>query len=240
SFMPLDRNFNYIGFAMKVPPSAGLSLGWIHAGNDDFDSYSMIGEKTDPIANSMNALYFNFARTFKGRFAIGLSYKYFWEMINNQDFDYLSKGWGFDFGLRFMIMESLFVGASVRDVGSKLKVNTTEIFGKGGTTTDRFPVKYGLGCFYKTPLNWLNVLYDFEWSDKEEYRHHIGLEALYTMGNNTEKNVAVRMGWDDDKFTAGAGMGFILYKFISQLDYALVTADDGEGVSHVFSWQVYF
>jgi len=232
SFMSLDRRFNFIGYSMKIPPGAGFSVGWINSGVSDIDSYNLIGEIGDQIDHSLNAVYFNFARNFNGKFSAGLSIKYLLEDFNFSSDEYNASGWGFDFGAVYKINSGITVAAAVRDIKSKLKANTSKLFEFGGTTIDEFPVLYLAGIRYITPYEWLRVHYDFENSIKIGSKHRLGVEAVY-------KNLlALRTGLNNGNFTAGAGMGFKLWRWMSRLDYAFIPSVVDEGSSHIFSWQV--
>ncbi len=240
SAMSLDRRFNYIGFSMKVPPDAGFSAGWINSGVNDFQSTNSIGEFTGEIAHSINAAYFNFARQFGSRLAAGLSIKYIWESLGFGNDKYSSGGWGWDFGILYRATDDLNLALVVRDVASKLKANTGDLFEFGTTTIDNFPVLYVAGVRYTTPLDWLIVLYDFEMSDKESYKNHLGFEAIY------QEAVALRIGYDNDRITAGTGINFkalnknSLLGRLGQLDYAFQPSILDEGSNHIFSWQIFW
>ena len=245
SFLPLDRRFNYIGFAMPLPPGGGLSIGWINAGDADFPAYNSLGEEYAQNSHSINAAYLSFARTFGAKFAVGVSVKYLWESMNDggNSYDYSSAGVGWDFGLYYKPVDGLSLAAVVQDVGSKLKANTTEIFERGGTTTDYFPVLYRFGLRYETLWRWLTINYTFETSSKLQNKHFIGLESRYIIGEENKEGsryLALRVGMNNGTFTAGAGMGFKLFSIISHLDYAFVPSIIDEGSSHIFSWQFYF
>jgi long-subunit fatty acid transport protein len=235
SFLSLDRRFQFISYSMKVPPGAGFAVGWIESGDDDFDGYNSIGQESGTISHSASAIYFSFSRKFHPKFSIGVSIKILLEYINDgtDEFDYSSKGVGFDFGAVYHFNDQLTFAAVLREIGSKFKANTDKIFQQGGTTIDRFPKIYRIGARYITPYDWLRVLYDFEWSDKEAYKHHIGLEAV------RGQNLALRLGLNEGNFAAGAGMDFKIYKFNTHLDYAFMPSIIDEGSSHIFSWQFF-
>ncbi|HGY54434.1 MAG TPA: hypothetical protein ENK44_01905 [Caldithrix abyssi] len=243
SFLTLDRRFNYIGFAMPIKPAAGFSLGWINSGNADFPGYNSLGEEYGQISHSLNAVYFSFARKFGKRVSVGLSVKYMWERINDGgvSFDYSSTGVGWDVGIYYRPLDNLTLAVMVQDAGSKFKASTTEIFERGGTTTDYFPALYRAGLRYETFWKWLVINYTFEASSKLQYKHFIGLESRYIIGEKKDgdKFLALRAGMSNGTFTAGAGMGFQLFKIISHLDYAFVSSVVDEGSSHIFSWQFY-
>ncbi|EHO39830.1 hypothetical protein Calab_0181 [Caldithrix abyssi DSM 13497] len=231
-FMSLDRRFDFIGFASKIPPGAGFSLGWIHSGVGDIQGYNMIGEQTGTIDHNLNAIYFNFARVFAGKFAVGLTIKHMREDLNFGADSYNASGWGWDFGAAYRFNQKLTVAASLRDVGSKLTANTEKLFEFGGTTVFTFPKIWSVGATYLTPLPWLRVNYAFVGTEHENGQH-LGLEATY-------RNIlALRFGYNKDQLTFGAGMGFKLWKFFTTLDYAFVPSVVDEGASHVFSWQFY-
>jgi hypothetical protein len=244
SFLSLDRRFNFIGFTMPVPPEAGFSLGWINTGVSDITAYNSLGEAAGSIEHSANGAFFNFSKRFGQKISLGLSIKYLWENINDgtDQFDYSSSGWGWDFGVTYLLLEDVTVAGAIRDVGSKLKANTSNIFQFGGTTIDRFPQLYNLGLYYVTPYPWLRLAYDFGWTSVKTHTHHVGLEAVYASGSNVSKadNLALRLGLNGKDFVAGVGMDFTLLGYTSHLDYAFVPSIIDEGSSHVFSWQFLF
>ncbi len=234
SFLSLDRNFNFIGYAMPVAPAGGFSISWIRAGVDHINSTNSIGEITGEIGHSINAAFFNFARRFGEKVAVGVSIKYMWESFDFGSDKYNSNGVGFDFGMQYKWNDKVLLAAAVRDVGSKLKARTDKLFEHGGTTVDPFPRLYSAGFRYQLPWPWLSLVYDAQWSDKNDFKNHFGLQIAH------RKLLALRLGLNNTNFTFGAGMGFKLWRFPSQLDYAFVPSRYGEGSSHVFSWQIHF
>jgi hypothetical protein len=236
SFMSLDRRFGYISLAIKVPPAAGASIGWIESGVGDLRSYNSIGQETGDINHSANAIYFAFGRSIVDRVYFGVAVKILFERINDgtDEFDYSSNGVGFDFGLIYAVNDNLRIGYQIRDIKSQLKANTDKIFEQGGTTIDPFPILNRLGIAYISPLSWLRAAYDFEWSNHSEIHHHIGLEAL------RGKNLALRIGYNGSVMTFGAGMDFMILNIESYLDYAFLPSTVDEGGSHIFSWQLAF
>lgn len=244
NFMSLDRHIYFLTFGMKVPPGAGLSLGWLQSGTGSLRSYNSIGEDTGEINHSANAFYGSFSRQFSDKFSIGLTIKVLMEFINDgtSAFDYESTGVGGDFGVFYQATDKLAIGAVYKDIGSRLKANTEKIFERGGTTIDDFPRLFRIGAFYNTPLEWLNVAYDYELSSRGQHDNHIGFEAIHG------RNLALRMGINImdsgsaqsyTQMTFGTGFDFKLYKFMAHLDYAFVSSVEDEGSSHLFSWEIY-
>lgn len=249
SNMSLDREFNYVGVSLPLPPVAGASAGWINSGVGDLRSYNSNGEDTGEVNHGLNAFYFSFGVSpvalaqldngLKGLPAdlvsIGLTVKFLRESIGDgEGFDYSGKGLGIDFGVLIKPTASLTVGYQLKDMGSKLESNTNNIFERGSTLENAFPLTQKAGLFYKTPFKGLAVAYDFEWNDVGTEKQHIGLEMVsqYATG---------RIGYNDSRFTAGGGLDFQAYKkLFMMLDYAFIADAEDEGFSHVFSWRFLF
>ncbi|KAA3608810.1 MAG: hypothetical protein D8M58_18920 [Calditrichaeota bacterium] len=245
NFLSQDRHIYFLGFSMKVPPGAGLSVGWLKSGTSDIPSHNSIGNNTGEVNHHAHGVYASFSRQFSERFSVGLTIKALFEFINDgtKDFDYESKGVGGDIGVFYKASEDISVGLVYKDIGSKLKANTEKLFELGGTTIDDFPKLIRAGVFYKTPFEGINFAYDFEISSTEEYSNHIGFETIHG------RNLALRLGLieflgedtkRDIQFVAGAGFDFKLYTFHSNLDYAFIGPKFDEGSSHLFSWEIYF
>jgi hypothetical protein len=231
-------------YTSKVPPGAGFSLAWLKTGTGDTRSFNSIGQDQGSIDQSAHAIYGSFSRQFTDKFSVGITIKILLEYISDHgnDFNYESSGVGGDIGVHYQFDERLSFGIVYKDFGSNLTANTEKIFSRGGTTTDNFPKLLRMGTHYKTPLDWLNAAYDFEMSSKDEYTNHFGIEAVH------KRNIALRLGFMDFRedserkiqFFAGAGIEFILYNYISHLDYAFLSSKIDEGSSHLFSWEIYF
>lgn len=249
SNMSLDRKFNYIGFSLPLPPFAGASIGWINSGVGDLRAYNSNGQDVGEINHGLNAFYAAFALRIVALaqkdnqlsnlppdlISIGIAVKILREGLNdNADFDYKGKGFGIDLGLMLKPHKRLTLGYQLKDINASLSSNTNDLFERGSDLDNNFPLFQKAGLYYLTPLNWLGVAYDFEWSSKGETKHHLGAELSSSIAHG-------RLGYDNDHFTIGGGLEFKAYKsFYMTLDYAFVDDVVDEGVSHVFSWQFLF
>lgn len=249
SNMSLDRKFNFIGFSLPLPPFAGASVGWINSGVGDLRAYNSNGEDVGEINHGLNAIYAGFALKIIGLtqkdnqlanlspdlVSIGVAVKILFENLDdNADFKYKGGGFGIDLGLLLRPHKRLALGYQLKDINASLSSNTNDLFERGSDLDNNFPLTQKAGLFYRTPLNWLGVAYDFEWSNKGENKHHLGAELSSSIAHG-------RLGYDNDHFTIGGGLEFRAYKsFYMTLDYAFVDDVIDEGVSHVFSWQFLF
>lgn len=249
SNMSLDRKFNFIGFSLPLPPFAGASIGWINSGVGNLRAYNSNGEDVGEVNHGLNAIYAGFALNIIGLaqkdnqlanlspdlISIGIAAKILLENLNdNADFKYKGRGFGIDLGLLLKPHKRLTLGYQIKDINASLSSNTNDLFERGSDLDNSFPLTQKAGLYYLTPLNWLGVAYDFEWSAKGESKHHLGAELSSSIAHG-------RLGYDNDHFTIGGGLEFRAYKsFYMTLDYAFVDDVIDEGVSHVFSWQFLF
>lgn len=249
SDLSLDRRFNFIGFALPLKPFAGASVGYISSGVDDLRSYNSNGEDTGPLDHGSHAIYASFALRVlalaqaDGQLtnlpadlvSVGLSVKFLKENLDdNEEFNYSGSGLGFDFGLLIKPISTLAIGYQIRDVKSNLRSNTNDLFERGAQIDNKFPTTQRLGLFYRLPVSWAAVAYDFEWSDAGENKHHVGVELSSSVASG-------RLGYDNDHITLGGGLEFRAFNRLNMvLDYAFVSDVVDEGISHVFSWRFLF
>jgi hypothetical protein len=237
-FLSLDRHQSFVSLSKQIPPGAGFSIGWIENGIGQIRACDKNGTDIGEIDQSNNTVLFCFGRTLFSHMTVGVAVKIMFENINDgtEQFNYTSNGVGFDFGMQYYLHPNVIFGYQIRDINSKLKSNTENIYGSGQGTTliDRFPLIQKAGIFYRSPWPWLRVLDDLEWSNKGEVKNHLGIEALHG------QNLALRMGLNDTHLTFGAGMDFKIGRNLSLLDYAFMPSVIDEGSSHLFSWQILF
>jgi hypothetical protein len=249
SNMSLDRKFNFIGFSLPLPPMAGASIGWVNSGVGNLRAYNSNGQDVGEINHGLNAVFAAFALKIVSLaqkdsqlvnlpadlINLGIAVKFLRENLDDsEDFKYKGSGFGIDLGVLINPHPNLSIGYQVKELNASLSSNTNDLFERGSDLDNNFPLTQKAGLFYRTPLEWIAVAYDFEWSNKGEKKHHLGAEL--------SSNIAFgRLGYDNDHFTLGGGLQFRAYKKLyMSLDYAFVDDVVDEGLSHVFSWQFLF
>ncbi|MFQ5651478.1 MAG: hypothetical protein ACE5IY_16205 [bacterium] len=254
-FLSLDRQFSYIGFGMPVQPKArkgqkaingGFSLAWLRAGVEDIDGRNTDGEHFDDLSNSENAFVFAFALNPAPMLSFGLTFKVLWNRfpsLGSEGETISASGVGFDFGAMLFPVDWLTLGVVVKEINSKYRWNTEDLFGEDGSeTVDDFPkiIRYGVAL---TPPRFGKVILalDYEQIYKEKIfasklddRLHIGAEAAFW------HDFVVRAGFDDGSVTAGGGYAFSLIGKKSQLNYAFISPGNRPEEEHIFSWVFQF
>ncbi len=248
AFLPLDRNLNYIGFAMPLQPNitsesgaqplrAGVSVGWVNAGVSNIDGRDSAGNHTRDYSHSENAFYMSFALQPADHFSIGLSGKVLRNSMPNmtmEDEALVSQGFGMDLGIYYRPLPGLSLGAAVRDLLSKYTWNTDKVFDRGTSTTYEFPKVIRVGAAYRLPREWLLLSVDVETSDKQDTRIHAGAEWTY------EQVGALRLGWDHDTITAGLGLYFEIFERTTTVNYAFIPGIQSLSADHIISWTFSF
>jgi len=144
--LSLDRSLNFLGYTMPLPPQAGLSVGIINAGVSDIDGRDSDGEPTGSLRTSENQVFLGFSLKFKPGFSLGLNSKLYYYQLYE---DLTTTSVGFDLGAFVPITDRLSAAVTVRDIGSKYRWDTSDLYGQDGRTTeDRFPTLTTAGAAY--------------------------------------------------------------------------------------------
>ena len=248
SFLPLDRNLNYIGVALPIRPkargkdgsaplNAGISLGWVSAGVDNIDGRDGSGNHTSMLSNSEHAFYMSFAVSPTSFFSIGLSGKVLYNRIPDiaeEGGALTSTGFGIDVGAFLKPYQGVTLGLVVRDNMSKYSWNTDKVYERGTSTVYEFPRVVRLGAAYRIPRQWLLLVADYEISNVQNPRIHFGVELTW------QHIGALRLGFDHDKPTLGLGLNINIWRHRTMLNYAVIPGLDALSPDHMFSWSVAF
>lgn len=225
SFLTLDRKFNFIGFTLPLPPSAAISLNWIHAGVDDIQGRSYSGYPDEKYSTGEDAIMLTFGNKMSEKLAFGFSFKY----VRHSLLDISGTGLGFDAGIMIEVINGLTIGAQVKDLTASYNWKTTSVFDEeGGNYIEKFPTVVKTGFAYNIKdFIFVGDIVNFE---GDNYLHY-GVEY------NFQHLASIRLGNDAKGFTMGFGLKYnFMWNTKTELDYAFVQESYGEGHSHVFTW----
>lgn len=221
-----DRTQNFIEFTYPFS-SFSLSAGWMRFGVNDIQERSTEGELLGKFNDSENLFLvgsgYNLLSQPIFKLNVGLAAKYFYHSLHN----YRAVGYGIDLGaLSYFhltgLIERIGVGATVQNLGAKLKWNTES------KHEDDVPTIFRLGtAVHMKPLPF-KLTMDLEKKESQDLRFHIGAEYWIRM-------LALRAGLNHDRITAGAGFVFKVSSIGFILDYALTTDEIANDPLHFFS-----
>lgn len=240
--LAFDRTLNFLSFAQPVHPNAGISAGIINAGVSNIDGRDSDGEPTGPLRTSENNIFLGFATRFSSGFSIGINLKFLYHHLYT---DVSSTTVGIDLGALLPIGESLTLGATVRDINSRYKWDTSQLYGdqNGKTTEDKFPQLYTLGASYRLLDSLGLVALEIERSNQSTLVARLGAEFSLV------PEVSVRAGIDRiDLLDKGMGVkpsfGFTARKnfdsWTPAVNYAFVIEPFSSSAMHVISLSLAF
>ncbi|MCP4632116.1 MAG: UPF0164 family protein [candidate division Zixibacteria bacterium] len=226
-----DRKVNYVSFTYPANKLT-LSASWLRFGVNDLQERSSSGQLTGHFSDSENAFVvgagYPILLRLNMNLSIGASLKYFYHSL----YDRHANGIGFDLGsLVTYKPEGLFhnicLGFVVQNLGAKLKWNTES------NHTDRIPVSLRLGSVVQLNAIPLKYALDIDKKEERDIRIHTGMEYEWNI-------LAIRVGINDDEFTAGTGFKLNVDTFSMQLDYAYTNDDITTKSLHFFSINLEF
>ena len=227
AYLPLDRRWNALSFSANLPPTATISLGWIHAGVHQIDGRDFQGEHTEFLSTAQDAFVLAFANKFSDKISIGIAGK----LIQHRLLEISAKGFGLDFGFASKITENWLIAGSVRDIKSQTTWKTDELFNLGSQYEEKFPIRFALGaCWRKS---------DFELATEWEKIYNVSERIRAGISYDLPYQIVLRGGFDGQVLRGGFGIeDDSLQESTMRFDYAIDSGRAGEGISHWFTWSV--
>ncbi|MDH7514838.1 MAG: hypothetical protein QHI48_03025 [Bacteroidota bacterium] len=222
---------------------AGVSAGWVNAGDADIQGYDSDGFPTETFSMFENQFYLNFGTRLTERFSAGFSAKFYYSGLYR---NLTSSGFGLDFGMLYRVSECFSVGFVVQDLLTKYKWDTSVLYGpeNGRSTEDEFPLvlRAGLAAVLKN-LNGILLAADIEWIGRETLLLRVGAELQIA------EPFAVRAGIDrldlsGDGIAArpSCGISFSqpIASFRPELVYAIILEPVAPSPTHALSFVLSF
>jgi hypothetical protein len=173
--LSLDRSLNFLSYSQPLPPQAGVSIGIINSGVSDIDGRDGDGAQTGALKTSENQAFLSFGIRTKPGLSIGVTVKFLYYHLYT---DLTSSTVGVDFGLFYPINADLSVGATVRDINSKYRWDSSKLYNQlGGSSDDPFPRLYTVGAAYRVLDSVATVSADLEFSSAKTVTARAGIEV---------------------------------------------------------------
>lgn len=231
-FLSLDRSYQTLAFGVALPPNAGMSVTWIHAGVDNITGRNYSNDVGLDYSWSQNAFIIGFGLNITPWLSIGLSGK----VLSDQLASSSSSGFSADVGLRASPVKNLELGFVLKDISGKTTWDTSgEPYVDFQTRkVDYFPLAYHIGLSYNL-LDKVLFTGSYKYSETIEPTWHVGVEG------RVWDAVFLRAGMDNGVATFGVGTTYKLWNNIStRMDYAFLVGSLQQGSSHLFTWLFYF
>jgi len=253
SFLSLDRSLNFLNFTKKFEfgkskkdstkprSTAGISVGIINAGVGNIDGRDNQGEKFKTLSTSENQFFLSFSNRFSRKFALGIGLKFYYFKLYEE---ITSTAFGFDIGALYIYNDNLTFAATITDINTKYKWDTSSIYGtEGNSTISNFPLLMKFAAAYKfTDPNLLATL-EIEHSNAETDFLRIGAEYVIL------EKVFLRAGLDrislsNPDLTMRPTFGFSYFGIVGGfdlgIDYAFVVEPYSSYDQHIVGIEFIF
>ncbi len=222
---------------------AGVSAGWINAGDADVQGYDSDGFKTEMLSVFENQFYLNFGTRFSERLSVGFNAKFYYSGLYR---DVTSSGFGIDLGALYQLADGLTVAVVLQDLLTKYKWDTGKLYGpeQGRATEDAFPLITRLGAAYMIDLmGGLLIAADMELFDGGAPLARIGGELRLA------EQFSVRAGADridlggsgiDARPSAGVSFSQPVASLRPEIQYAFILEPVAPSPTHVLSFLLSF
>jgi hypothetical protein len=250
-FLALDRRMGYVTVTFPARGQSAIGVHWLYAGSGDIMMRDPEGrELGQTLSLNNHAFSVLFAKRFQEYLSAGLNASY----LHSTFAEMTAFTVSFDMGMMLYINEfadretrdlwpvqDIRVGIAVKHLAAKYRWdNHNYRLEFGGAATgdseqdDKVPVEAGLGVSARFFQRRLLVAADVLKNEKQGPFFHGGAEYLIV------PEFAVRGGYSDGRFTAGAGFIFHIDKRTLAIDYAFSTDKVDEGSEHIFSMDLLF
>lgn len=231
-FLSLDRSFQTLSFGVQLPPSAGMSISWVHAGVDDIIGRNYSNDPTYNYSWSQDAFIIGFGLSITDWLSFGVSGKVLSDKLVNSS----SSGFSADFGVSARPLKGLSLAIVAKDISGKVTWDTSSepYVDYQIRRVDEFPLSFHFAASY---LLMDRVLFTgvYKYSNQIEPTWHVGVEG------KIGESIFLRAGINNESPAVGAGTTYKLWKNIStRMDYAFLPGMLNEGSSHLFTWLFYF
>jgi hypothetical protein len=220
-----DRHQNFIAVSFPFNKFS-LSAGWMRFGVSNIQERNSIGELTGKFDDSENAFLlgtgYNLISQSTFKLNVGLTAKYFYHALHN----YHGTGYGVDIGtLGYFhlpgLVERIGLAVTVQNLGASVKWNTES------NHQDDLPIILRLGSALILKPVPFKIALDLEKVERSDFKVHAGAEYWINM-------LALRVGLNQNKLTAGTGLVFKLINYGVIIDYAFTTDDVANKALHFF------
>ncbi len=267
SAMSFDRTLNAANIAFQVPPNAGINIGILHAGVQDFDGRSTSGVPTGNFSTNEISMFVAFGLNPGERFSLGFSAK----LLYADYFDDLDNplGFGIDIGFLYRVTDTWTLGGSIQDIFSSYTWTSSSLYGSNlASRKDSFPTRFKLGAAYEIPD--LDLLLSAEFETRAQRSDVVrrvvndseGRPAVRTTTEDLtsgssqfrtgaaygiHERIDLRAGWEIGDLTyiseshrpsAGFSLLLPLRNFDSYIDYTFIREPEGISFMHVFALRI--
>jgi hypothetical protein len=241
--LSLDRDFAGLHLSLPLKPMGAIGMSWSRAAVTGIPETTTWGEYTGrDLSWSENLFSFGVAlqpsRYFALGFGLGINHATFADLGEASDMSETAAG--FDVGLSIHPKETIWIGASLRNLAASYSWDSSGLWESRGEALveDDYPKMLNLGTAVELLDRRLLVLVDYEASSEGAWDLRTGAE--WRGPRDEMGHYELRAGYDDGSITAGLGFTWPFVSVVSSLDYAVIFHENDPDPLHAFTWSFRF
>ncbi len=255
--MSFDRSLSAITFTTPLPPVAGLTIGLVYSGVEQFDGRTVSGYPTELFGIYEARVFTQFGIRVGTSTQLGAGVSFTMADYGNNVNPATSVG--LDLGLRRQFTDRLAFGLTAQDLIASYTWNTQDLWGTIGSNqqVDRFPLRLKAGFEYKVRPDKLTLLAETErrvlfssatvTSVSTSLGEPIIVDEVVDVTNAVDlfrlgaqwaahERFHMRMGMQSDsRLSGGFSIRLPLDRYAPSIDYAISSEPSGFSSIHQFA-----
>ncbi len=237
--LSLDRFIYTVNGSVPLPPTAHLGVGFIAAGTRNIDARDSRGYYAGELNDTELTYLLSFSNRFSEKLAFGLSLKLLSKQFSSEEdlLDLKGTGFGAGLGILFKPFEGGAFALAFKDWNSSYKWKTQDLFERGSSYQDEFPMSLSWGWQQKFNHLALALEHDYFLIGESIYRAAIMWDGL--------KNLSLNGGFsfEDERMIPGVSARYVLNWKQGppmHIDLGIRSGIQGEGLRNYLGWGVNF
>ncbi len=237
--LSLDRFIYTVSASAPLPPTANISVGIVSAGTNNIEARDSRGYPAGDLDDTETAYLLSFSNRFSDKLAFGLSFKLLTRTFTSDDdwLDLKGTGFGAGLGLTLKPRDGSTFALTLKDWNSSYKWKTQELFERGSSYQDVFPMSLSWGWLQE--LNSISVAL--------EHDHYFIGENIFRAAVLWHRiqglNINAGLSYEDEQVMPGASARYELFRdrtIPMHIDLGISLGVVGEGTRTYLGWGVNF
>ena len=237
--LSLDRFIYTVNASIPLPPTAILAFGVIAAGTNNIEARDSRGYPAGQLDDTEMTYLVSFSNRFSDNLAFGLALKVLTKRFSSDDdwLDLKGSGFGAGIGISYKLFKRTTLALALKDWNSSYKWKTQDLFERGSSYTDAFPMSFSWGLLQEINALSFSFEHDHYFIGEEIFRTAMtwnGLEQLYL-------NAGV--SYEDNTIFPGVSVRYELswnHGPPMHIDIGMRAGTRGEGLRNYLGWGVNF
>jgi len=178
--LSLDRYIYSVSTGMPMPPTAHLKIGLVAAGTRGIEARDSRGYYAGDLTDTEMTYYLAFSNRFTDRLSFGLSFKLLSKQLSSEEdwLDLKGSGFGAGVGVTYKATKGGTLAIAIKDWNAAYKWKTQDVFERGGSYQDVFPMSLAYGWHQNLGLVSLAVEHDHFFIGEDIFRAAVLFQGL--------------------------------------------------------------